>query len=383
MKASVIIPCYNAEDYVRGTVESARSQSVRDIEIICVDDGSTDGTLTILKDLARKDSRIKVIERSNGGEGPCRETGRAAARGEWLYFLDCDDIMKPNLLEHAIIRGEISKADVVVFRTSELDSRTGEIRPFPGCFDTSWLCLGKEDCWFSPQEHPARIFNSFQNWIHNKLFRADYVKDHELMFQAVHRNADILFTCRALAEASRIALLDEELHLYRVNNPQSALFTADAWPLDFYTAFLALRSSLEDRNSWSLYQASFVNWAEEAVAMNLWRARSYESFQIIASTMRFEGLHLLGIDELSKKYVYNELRHEQCQAIGRLDAGELAFYYFALERRHMNDIETNLSRLRSETSKHIASLENSASFKVGRAVTSLPRALRDSFKRKH
>lgn len=381
MKASIVIPCYNAEKHVRETIASARAQTIRDIEIICVDDGSTDETLLVLKQLAQEDDRIKVIEHPNGGEGPCRETGRIAATGEWLYFLDADDLMLPNLLSHAIMRGEATEADVVVFRTSELDSQTGETRRFPGCFDTSWLNLGPEERWFAPREHPERIFNSFQNWVHNKLYRASFVEEHRLAFQSLHRNADILFTCRALAEASRIALLDEELHLYRVNNPQSALFTADAWPLDFYVAFLALRSSLELHKTWELYRASFVNWAEEAVAMSLWRARSYESFLSIASTMRIEGLHRLGIDELAGENAYSELRHEQCAAIACMDSAELAFYYFALERRHMQDLETELSYLRRSSDERVAALEGSVSLKVGRAVTALPRAALNALRR--
>lgn len=114
-KASIIIPCYNAEKYLPDTLMSARYQTERDIEIICVDNNSTDATRDILEQAAAEDSRIQVLEEKTAGEGPARQKGFVAATGKWLYFLDADDLMEPQLLEHAIARGENTDADLVIF----------------------------------------------------------------------------------------------------------------------------------------------------------------------------------------------------------------------------------------------------------------------------
>lgn len=354
-KASIIIPCYNAEQHLADTIRSALSQTMRDIEVICVDNNSTDNTAKMLNELAKQDSRIVVVSEAEPGEGPTRDRGRSLASGDWLYFLDSDDLIKPTLLSDAITQGELDAADIVIFRTTYLDDKTGEHRPCPECFETSWIhnWIGNGDRVFSPADNPERILNSFQNWVHNKVFRASFVQQHSLTFQHVKRMADILFTCRALTESNRISLLDKPLHLYRCNNQNSALYTADSSPLDFYDAFLELRKTLEDSGTWQLFHNSYVNWAEEAVAMNAYRAKSFEAFSAIVTKMKCEGLERLDIANFPESEAFNSLRHDCCMQIADKDLAEVAFHYFALERRHMNDLETGLSEIRCSTTFRI------------------------------
>lgn len=380
-KVSVIIPCHNAKRFLAQTVESVLAQTISDFEIICVDNNSSDGTDALLDSLARCDRRVRVVSEPVSGEGPARDAGLQNARGTWLYFLDADDLMEPTLLEEALRRGESSEADLVIFRTSYLDDQTGEVRECPECFTTDWISSWEDDGVFSPQRNPKRIFTSFQNWVHNKLFRASFVREQGLFFQHLHRMADILFTCRALSEAKRIALLDRRLHLYRTNNPQSALVTGDQYPLDFYEAFLALRGRLEELETWELYHDSFVDWAEEAVAMNLYRARSFEGFSTIAYTMKNGGLKRLDIADYPAERALFPLRHECCRAILEKPLDELAFLYLSLEKRRIAEVETETSRLRVS----LRSCRDSTSFRLGNAlITPLARArdaLRDIARR--
>lgn len=381
--ASIVIPCYNAEAYISQTLDSACAQSIEDIEIICVDDGSTDATGKILAAKAQEDPRIHIFSQANAGEGPAREFGRTKAQGTWLYFLDADDIMEPTLLEDAIEKGNDTRADIVIFKTRELDNQTGELRSFYWSFVTDWLeaprgdvalqgktgieriVLGDQTGVFCPREHPARIFNSFQNWVHNKLFRKSFVDARGLYFQAVHRTADLLFVCRALAEADRIALVDKELHQYRVNNTLSALNSSDAWPLDFYYAFLELRSALEARGLWLLYHDSYVNWVQEGVAMNLQRARSFDAFMSIVHCMRDErGLAKLDFLSSSRTCAINPDRWDRCYAILNASNEELLYSYFAKERQRAEKAETESSQLR----RTCHDLKHSRPYRMGEAV---------------
>lgn len=382
-QASIVIPCYNAEAHLRETLDSAISQTVKDIEIICVDNGSTDGTAEILSKVANQDERVKVIEELDPGEGPARDAGRKAATSKWVYFLDSDDLMAPKLLEYAIARGEAADSDLVIFRTEYLDDKTGEIRACPECFDAGWIQNWECEGVFSGKENPDRLFNSFQNWVHNKLYRNGFLRSHGIKFQHIHRMADILFTCRALAESNRIALLDETLHTYRTNNQSSALFSGDSYPLDFYEAFLELRQQLELTGQWDSMRISFVNWAEEAVAMNLWRCRSMEGFRTIATAMKAGGLESLGILDLEQGQIYAPVRHECCLAIAEDDIDELAFLYFLLERRHMMDLETELSRQRLRQEAACAELRSSTSYKLGNLIISPFVAARDLIRRRN
>ena len=120
-KISVIIPVYNAEQYLRKCLDSVVSQTFRDIEIICVDDGSTDGSGAILDEYAAKDNRIVVIHQANAGVAAARNTGLKSAQGEYLAFLDSDDAYNPQLCELAYNRACQSGADIVKFLYARTD----------------------------------------------------------------------------------------------------------------------------------------------------------------------------------------------------------------------------------------------------------------------
>jgi glycosyltransferase involved in cell wall biosynthesis len=403
-KASIIIPCYNAEKYLPDTLMSARNQTECDIEIICVDNNSTDATRDILERAATEDSRIQVLEEKKSGEGPARQKGFAAATGKWLYFLDADDLMEPQLLEHAIARGESDGADLVIFRTLTLNDVTGEVLPIGYSYMCEWL--PEEIDVFDPHEWPKRILNSFQNWVHNKLFRASYVYERNLSFQPLHRTADLLFTCRALTEAHRIALLDEYLHKFRINNANSAMATSDRYPLDFYEALIALRDTLKEQGTWELYHDSYISWAAISVIANLEVARSLEGFATIANKMKKGGLQELDLADADISSLESPWHQQRIQDILHLPLTELVFAHYAgLKIRH-DGCENHASRVRMENAKlhseidelnrRIAELEHqvelketaiegfehSTSFHVGRCITAPARGLRDMIKKK-
>ena len=98
IKVSVIVPIYNAEAFLRPAMDSILDQKLREIEVICVDDGSTDGSLKIIKEYQKQDSRIRIATQSNAGPGMARNNGLRRARGEYVIFLDADDFFKLEFL---------------------------------------------------------------------------------------------------------------------------------------------------------------------------------------------------------------------------------------------------------------------------------------------
>lgn len=102
IKVSVIIPCYNAVKYVEETLQSVSSQTFKTIEIIAVDDGSTDDTFSIIDSYKDIDNRLKVIKIQNSGSSKARMEGAKLAKGEYLLFLDSDDIISPTYIEKCI-----------------------------------------------------------------------------------------------------------------------------------------------------------------------------------------------------------------------------------------------------------------------------------------
>ena len=142
-KISVVIPVYNAEQYLDECLDSVLSQTFSDIEVICIDDGSTDKSLAILREYAKKDKRVKIITQKNSGVVVARNKAIAAASSEYIYPLDCDDIIAPNTLEklyNAMIAG---RGDIITCRVMYFDRENEEFYlPRPNKYNmTQTNCL--------------------------------------------------------------------------------------------------------------------------------------------------------------------------------------------------------------------------------------------------
>ena len=99
VKVSVIMPIYNASSYLRPALDSVLDQTLFEIELICIDDGSTDNSLEIIKEYRERDERVRIITETNAGPALARNNGIRRARGEYIAFIDADDFVEPALLE--------------------------------------------------------------------------------------------------------------------------------------------------------------------------------------------------------------------------------------------------------------------------------------------
>ena len=115
MKVSVIVPIYNADKYLKECIESLLNQTYTNLEIICLNDGSTDSSTKICKELSETDNRIILIEKENTGVSATRNLGLKIASGEYIMFLDADDFLEPNAIEIALNTGIEYGAEIVQF----------------------------------------------------------------------------------------------------------------------------------------------------------------------------------------------------------------------------------------------------------------------------
>ena len=120
-KVSVILPIYNQEKYVSKALDSLNVQTLKDAEFICINDGSTDNTLSILNEYAQKDSRIKIINQKNQGTGRARNNGLKVAQGEYIAFLDPDDWMERDALESLYKKSKEQDCDMLIFNFKRID----------------------------------------------------------------------------------------------------------------------------------------------------------------------------------------------------------------------------------------------------------------------
>ena len=123
----MIVPVYNTSAYLRECLDSIINQTLKEIEVICVDDGSVDGSLDILKEYAKKDKRFTIITQQNTSAGAARNAGLAVAKGEYLSFLDSDDFFAPEMLEETYNVITKDETDVCIYSGVQKDYKENKI----------------------------------------------------------------------------------------------------------------------------------------------------------------------------------------------------------------------------------------------------------------
>ena len=211
---SVIVPVYNAEAHLRQTLDCICGQNLREIEIILVDDGSTDSTLDILKQYEANDSRIILLQQEHEFAGAARNKGMDIARGKYFSFLDADDLFEPDMLKKMVTRAEEEHADVVICRCEEFYT-AGNFTPLSWQIKNQYLKNLNRTHFSLRKDYPQATFQTFIGWPWDKLFRADYVKQNHFTFGPTRHGNDGPFVFPALAGADCISIIDEPLVKYR------------------------------------------------------------------------------------------------------------------------------------------------------------------------
>lgn len=281
-EVSVIIPAHNAESFLGQCIESVLGQTLEDLELIIVNDGSTDDTFAIAEEYAAKDERVTAICQENQFAGVARNNGMARASGEYLYFLDADDFVDPSCLEFLVRAADSSGADVVVARSKSYDNASGK----EVLLDYTIAGLPTRELLFSEQVAPT-LFQSFVGWPWDKLFRRSFIQGAKLDFQELRSTNDAKFVYVAMAQARGLYCLDDYLVYHRINNKGSLEHTRErSWWCSF-DAFDAIRGELVSRGLYEQYRASFVNWV---VHHTRWNASTLEEPSLSAFLKRAESL---------------------------------------------------------------------------------------------
>ena len=257
-KVSVIMPVYNAEDFLRQCLDSLVAQTLKEFEVICVDDGSEDSSCAILEEYSKKDSRFVVIRQENTGAGAARNNGFSHAKGEYVVFLDCDDFFAKDFLEKTWKAGKEKQADVVLFDGRKYDNQTGKYGPEHAYLRQSYL--PNKDV-FSGDDAPSKIFviTSPAPWL--RLVRADFIREKKIEYQNLPNSNDYFFTQMTMAEAKRICTVQEDFVFYRVNNAGSLQGKRTKFNLCFAEAVEALYDELNARGLYEKYRISFIHSA--------------------------------------------------------------------------------------------------------------------------
>lgn len=239
---SILIPIYNAQRFLPDCLDSVCKQTYRHLEIVCIDDGSTDNSAAILMKYAKQDSRIRVIHQSRQGIASTRTNLLQEIKGEYFSYIDADDMLAPSFIASLCEIAQKQQADVVRCLYYLKHTSDGTITPCENCY--------KEFLHPAPNSLYKERFRSAlddsQVWL--KLIKSSLVKEHHLSFLKGALAEDISFEILLYLYAQKIVFLNEHLYFYRVGNEHSVSANKSLWARGTLANMIYLCKELERRH---------------------------------------------------------------------------------------------------------------------------------------
>ena len=325
VKVSVIIPVYNGQKYLRKCLDSVCAQTLRDIEIICVDDGSTDDSLQILNDYRQNDARFYVLTQQNQYAGVARNNGLSRALGEYVVFWDADDYFAPDALEKLYTCATERNADVCVCDAQDFDSETDALLahsyvrgPFP-----------EKEC-FNIEDMQERIYTFTSTVTWNKLIKRSLLLDNHIQFQALKHINDVGAILLVLSCAKRITILNEKLIFYRMNRKDSLMGTYGEKTDSVFIAYEKTKEELENRGLLDnpVIRRSFQNKALGVYLYTMPYPNNYSQYEAFYLRMKEESFGVLDMLHMAEDDIYNARHKLQYASIQEMDAGDYLYWEF-------------------------------------------------------
>lgn len=380
-KISVVIPAYNAGRFLPECLNSLLAQSLTDYEVIVCDDGSSDNTAQVVADYVERDARFSYSLLNHVGAGAARNYGQERAQGEYLYFLDADDMIASDALESLHSAAIAYEADIVVARSHYLDDVTKAESPI----DFTMIDVPC-DVPLRGDSFPKRPFQSFVGWPWDKLFDAGFIRKHGLVYQNLRSSNDAFFVYMALCKADCITCIDKDLFTHRTNNFGSLERTRSKSWNNAIAAMGAIRDELSKDQRLGRYWDSFVNWASHFSYWNMstlgegsLSSEVVNAFDEFLSSIDFgnvafsniEDAAFIGLshcDRLDSISSYIQLRKRNEELVNRL---------YSEERELMAEIEYQNKSL-MEMSDRLSTIECSRSYRLARCISRLFGTIRRS-----
>lgn len=308
IKISVIIPVYNAEKYLDRCIQSIQSQTLTDIEIICVNNGSTDTSLEILEKYAKEDSRILVMNHEKSSIGTARNIGISIARGIYVAFVDSDDFIQSTMFEKLYCKVTAYDADIGITNIYLYYEENHNLNIYRDI--AKFEFLDKLGC-FQAKEQPWIIENV---GIWDKIYKNSFLQNNKLKNPENLVFEDHLFSFQALVLASGIVVLNEPLYYYRKNLPLSITGSEiinDKYKFDFLLINDKIRNFLIMTDNYPNFNKEYILYTLSNALWHQGNIKSYKNFSRFFNHMK---LIITNNDIKSIKYLLNkrELLYIRC-----------------------------------------------------------------------
>lgn len=258
-KISVIVPVYNVEEYLEESLKNILNQSFDDYEVLCINDGSTDNSLNILEDFAKKHDKIHIINQDNCGCGCARNVGLNNASGEYLYFFDPDDIIEKYTLETLYNNAIINDSDIVLFKHglyygSKIDNTNSKYD-----FEVDNPDVNYDYYVFDYNDIKHYVLNSvFAPWV--KFYSRNFLESYDDMYFPVNvAFDDVVFHVKTILRAKRISYVPQIMYHYRIENPNSVNNTSSN-AFDIFRICDIVENFLVENDYMEEFNYEFINF---------------------------------------------------------------------------------------------------------------------------
>lgn len=414
IKVSVVIPVYNVEEFLDSTLSDITGQSLREIEIICVDDGSTDNSCEIVQEWMKKDSRIQLIRQKNQYAGVARNNGLKQAHGKYVIFWDADDLFEVNALEVLYNQAEKESTDICICEARKYDNEKEKYIPSDAYLKENLL---PEKETFNKFDVPDYIFNLTNNVPWNKLYLREFIEKNKLQYQAIRQANDTYFTMMALFLAERISCVKDVLIAYRVNNKESLSGKASDTVFCAYESWTYTKEHIEKYPDFEIVKYSFLNRALSGLYHALNIQTTFEAYEKLYRKLVEEGFHIFGADTCDEEKIYMAWMYKDMKSMYVMEPADFLVQksitrrvnnennnvrrkilrqknadlrekvkelqddkkQLQAEKKALQKENKKLSANKEKLEKEIIAIKNTKAYKLGNKIMWLPRKVRNGF----
>lgn len=370
-KVSIIVPIYNVEQYLEECLDSIINQTLKDLEIICVNDGSTDSSLDILKRYEKQDKRIVILDGPNGGYGKGMNRGLDRATGEYIGIVEPDDYVKLEMF------GELYE----IAKEKDLDFVKADFYRFvnneDGDLELTYEALSKTGVGYNEVINPfdrIEVFKFVLNtW--SGIYKREFIEEYHIRHNETPGASfqDNGFWFKTFSQAKRVYFVNKPYYMNRRDNPNSSVHSKEK-VFCMNDEYIMLRQFLRDNKSLEERFLGIYNFKRFGNYIFSYR-RVGDEYKMLYLERFYE--------EFKEAYENNEIDESLFTAYGReqlsyILKGPLEFYYwdkYSAQAREKQKIINSLKKKLSKKDKEIDDLKASTSFKAGRALTWLPRKI--------
>ena len=259
-KVSVVMPVFNAGPYLRQCLDSVLHQTLKNIEVICVDDGSDDDSLKILQEYAQKDNRITVLRQNNLHAGIARNAGLSLAKGDYVHFLDADDFFEPDMLRAMSRKADEDASDIVICAFDAYDDGK-KITLWQKTADRMFANASP----FAPERFASDLYECTNPAPWSKMFKRHFFINNNLFFEDLKCCNDLTCVYTALSLARKISITNNVYIHYRTGQKNNLTSRKQNRASDYIRAIARLERNLKATYLFDIYSSSFYakavdNW---------------------------------------------------------------------------------------------------------------------------